>query len=69
MLLPLIERHGMRRVVITCSTDNMPSRGTCEKLGALYVRHMAVPEHLELYENGYREICMYHWTAKKEIKK
>jgi len=63
MLIPLIRRHGMRRVVITCRPDNLPSCGTCENLGAVHVRQLDLPEHTELYEKGDREICIYHWIV------
>ena len=65
MLLPLIRRHGMKRVVITCRPDNLPSCGTCENLGAMYVRRLVLPEHTELYQKGDREIVIYHWDVKK----
>ena len=63
MLVPLIRRHGMQRVVITCRPDNLPSRGTCENIGAKLVRQLELPKHTELYEKGDREICIYHWVV------
>lgn len=62
MLEPLIRRHGMHRIVITCRPDNLPSRGTCENLGARFVRQLELPVHTELYENGDRDLCVYHWV-------
>ena len=61
MLEPLIRRHGMRRVIITCRPDNLPSRKTCEGLGARLVRYLPLPEHSELYRQGDREECLFHW--------
>src|SRR5882672_8862226 len=34
LLLPLARRHGLPEIWITCNPDNMPSRRTCEVLGA-----------------------------------
>lgn len=62
MLEPLIRRHGMRRVIITCRPDNLPSRKTCENLGAQLVRYLPLPEHSELYGQGDREECLFHWV-------
>ena len=61
MLQPLIRRHGMRRVIITCRPDNLPSRKTCENLGAQLVRYLPLPDHNELYRQGDREECLFHW--------
>jgi tagatose 1,6-diphosphate aldolase len=37
LLFPLARRHGLRRLLITCSPDNMASRRTCELMGATYI--------------------------------
>ena len=43
MLLPLMRRMGLRTVVITTDTDNVPSRKTCEHLGCVLERITPVP--------------------------
>ena len=43
MLLPFMRRLGLRTVVITTDTDNIPSRKTCERLGCDLERVAPVP--------------------------
>ncbi len=44
LLLPLARRHGHKELWITCNPDNLPSRRTCERLGATLVELIAIPE-------------------------
>lgn len=44
LLLPLARLHGHKQLWITCNPDNHPSRRTCERLGAVLVELIAVPE-------------------------
>lgn len=43
LIKPLMRALGMRSAVITCDTDNMGSRRTCEKLGCVLERVVSVP--------------------------
>ena len=59
LLLPLARRHGMRTIWITCNPDNVPSRRTCERLGAELVEIVPLPPDHVLYAAGEREKCRY----------
>jgi len=59
LLLPLARRHGLSPLWITCNPDNVPSRRTCEQLGATLVEIVAVPPESDLYRRGEREKCRY----------
>jgi predicted acetyltransferase len=59
LLLPLARRHGLRTLWITCNPDNLPSRRTCELLGALFVEIVDLPEDNEMYREGERQKCRY----------
>lgn len=37
LLLPLARAHGLRRLWLLCDADNLASRRTCERLGAVLV--------------------------------
>lgn len=59
LILPLARRHGMKTMWITCNPDNIPSRRTCERLGAVLVEIVPVPRNHELYPRGDHEKCRY----------
>lgn len=59
LLLPLARAHGHEHVWITCNPDNIPSRRTCERLGASYVDIVSVPRDNSLYTQGDRQKCRY----------
>ena len=59
LLLRLAFRHRMQRVLITCRPDNLPSRKTCERLGAVLCGQVTVPAVHEMYRNGDRELLQY----------
>lgn len=59
LLLPLARRHGLDPLWITCNPDNIPSRKTCERLGAELVEIVNVPEDTEAYRAGARIKCRY----------
>jgi hypothetical protein len=63
LLMPLIRRHGLDEVIITCRRDNWASRRTCENIGAQFVRYIFLPPDSELYAQGAREECIFHWSA------
>lgn len=53
------EAHGMKEVFITCNPDNIPSRKTCEHIGATLVEIVDLPEHNDMYKEGERQKCRY----------
>lgn len=59
LLFPLAKAHGLSTLWITCNPDNIPSRRTCERLGAELVEIVPVPKDHELYARGDREKCRY----------
>jgi predicted acetyltransferase len=59
LLLPFIARHGFKAVWLTTDPDNGASRRTCERLGAVLVGTVDVPETEEMYARGERVKCRY----------
>ena len=59
LLLPLAKAHGLDPLWITCNPDNIPSRRTCERLGAELVEIIPLPEDNDQYAEGEREKCRY----------
>ncbi|MHB9025266.1 MAG: GNAT family N-acetyltransferase [Armatimonadota bacterium] len=59
LLLPLAKSHGLTTLWITCNPDNIPSRRTCERLGATLVEIVRVPKDSDLYLQGERAKCRY----------
>ena len=53
--------HGMTMLWITCNPENIPSRRTCEIVGARYVETIAVPRDSDLYYRGDRLKRRYRW--------
>ena len=59
LLLPLAQAHGLEPLWITCNPDNVPSRKTCERLGATLEEIVAVPPGSDIYRRGEHEKCRY----------
>jgi tagatose 1,6-diphosphate aldolase len=59
LLLPFVRRHGFESIWITCNPDNLPSRRTCERLGAVLFEVVPLPPDNEMYARGDREKCRY----------
>jgi tagatose 1,6-diphosphate aldolase len=59
LLLPLAKHHGINPLWITCNPDNLPSRRTCERLGAELVEIVSLPVGHPLREAGDRRKCRY----------
>jgi tagatose 1,6-diphosphate aldolase len=59
LLIPVARAHGHKMLWITCNPDNLASRRTCERLGAVYVDTVEVPKENSLYGQGDREKCRY----------
>lgn len=58
-LLPFAKQNGLKELWITCNPDNLPSRRTCELLGAELVEIVPLPEEHEMYQKGDRMKCRY----------
>jgi predicted acetyltransferase len=67
LLLPLARRHGLDPLWITCNPDNLPSRKTCEHLGATLEEIVPVPVGSDLYRRGEREKCRYRLDLGTQI--
>ena len=59
LLLPLARLHGMKTIWITTNPDNVPSRRTCERLGAELVDIVDVPATNVLHQRGEVRKCRY----------
>ena len=53
--------HGMKKLIITCNPENIPSRKTCEYVGAKLVEIVDLPPHNDMYKRGERQVCIYQW--------
>jgi tagatose 1,6-diphosphate aldolase len=53
--------HGLRRLTITCDPGNIPSRRTCERIGAVLQGIFDVPPDHPMYREGKRTVCRYEW--------
>ena len=59
LILALAKAHGLDTIWITCNPDNIPSRRTCERLGAELVEIVPLPDDDDQYQAGDREKCRY----------
>ena len=59
LILPLARRHGFQQLWITCNPDNLPSRRTCERLGAELIDIVDVPRDSDVYAPGSERKCRY----------
>ncbi len=63
LVLPLLRHYGVRPTWITANPDNLPSRRTCERLGAAYVDTVPLPATHPFYLKGERLKCRYRWDT------
>ena len=54
LIMSIAKAHGMKKILITNDVNNHASRRVCEKLGARFVREVALPEWTEMYKEGRR---------------
>ncbi|WP_409292591.1 GNAT family N-acetyltransferase [Peribacillus sp. SCS-37] len=54
--------HGLDKVIITCNPDNIPSRKTCEYIGARLIEIVPLPPYNEQYLRGEKEKCVFEWS-------
>lgn len=65
LLLPLVAARGLKAVWLTVDPKNMPSRKTCEIIGAKYVETVPIPHTHEMYAQGARYRRRYNLNLKK----
>jgi tagatose 1,6-diphosphate aldolase len=59
LLLALARSHGLETLWITCNPDNVPSRKTCELVGAELIEVVDLPQDTDMYQEGERQKCRY----------
>ncbi len=59
LIFPLARRHGFHELWITCNPDNLPSRRTCERLGAELIDTVDVPRDSDVFAPGSERKCRY----------
>ena len=63
LLWSLAKAHGMNRLLICVGSANAPARRATEKLGAVYLDTIAVPEDHPLRLTGAQEKARYVWEG------
>jgi predicted acetyltransferase len=59
LLFPLMRANRQHEVWITCNPDNLASRRTCERLGAIFEETVDLPPDSDMYLRGERRKCRY----------
>lgn len=60
-LIPLLKKHGFKRIVVTTDENNVASRRSCEKIGATFIEAIDTPKWSVLYDEGQRRTSIYEW--------
>ena len=63
LVLPILADHAIDPVWITCNPDNIPSRRTCELIGAELINIVDLPKDIDLYLVGDRQKCRYRLST------
>jgi tagatose 1,6-diphosphate aldolase len=63
LVLPVLAHHDIDPIWITCNPDNMPSRRTCELIGAELINIVDLPKDIDLYLVGDRQKCRYRLST------
>jgi tagatose 1,6-diphosphate aldolase len=61
ILRAVAKAHSMTELYITCNPEKIPSRKTCEQLGAKLMEIVDLPPDNEMYRLGERQKCRYLW--------
>ncbi len=64
-LLSLARAHGLQAVWLTVAPKNIPSRKTCDILGAKHVETVRIPKGHEMYAQGARHRRRYRVDLRK----
>ena len=59
LLIPLARKHELNPLWIKCNPENIPSRRTCEILGAKMIEIVNLPKNTNMYIRGERHKCRY----------
>lgn len=59
----LAQAFNMPALIITCNPDNLPSKRTCENLGARLDEIVDLPPHNIMYKMGERQKCIFVWEV------
>lgn len=63
LLFRLAAAHGLEYVIVTCKPDNLPSRRTLEGLPGRLLETVVIPGESDMYEKGYREVCVFRFET------
>ena len=50
-------------MIVTCKPDNLPSRRTLEGLPGQMLETAVIPRESDMYEKGYREVCVFRFET------
>jgi predicted acetyltransferase len=67
LLLPFAQSHGLKAVWLTVDPHNVPSRRTCEIIGARYMETVRVPKDHEMFKQGARYRRRYRLDLKRAL--
>ena len=59
LIIPLAKQLGLNPLWITCDPDNIPSRRSCERIGAEFAEIVSVPPDCIIHQNGHPRKCRY----------
>lgn len=65
LILPLARAHGLDAVWLTVDPKNIPSRRTCEIIGAKHIETVRIPKDHEMYAQGARFRRRYRVDLRK----
>lgn len=61
LLFELAKKHELGYVIITCSTENIPSRKTCEAAGGRLLEVTEVPQGNDMRDRGVTHVRIYRF--------
>jgi predicted acetyltransferase len=59
LLIPLAREHGINPLWLTCDSENLASRRSCELAGAQFIEIIDVPESCIIHRSGHPRKCRY----------
>ncbi len=65
LLFEEAKKHHLSYLIITCNPDNLPSRKTLEHLGGDLLEIVDLPEDNDMYQNGERQKCIFHFPLEE----
>jgi predicted acetyltransferase len=67
LLLPLARNLKLDPLWITCDPENIASRRSCERAGAVFVETVDVPEDCIIYRSGHPRKCRYRLEPRQPM--